>query len=200
VLPILSLLVQGCSREEEHLTAVWADDGAGIATYRLVQSCPVPVVPLPMKVAPCEPERAELEVDGAAPWRVELDGWDLYWMRSQGYLLLVGLDRAVLYDDRSGLERLGLERDTAVIPSPDGQVLARVTSYAERWWVEMLRASDGALLAQVGVPLAQGAYHEGYTWTPSGRFVVQTDPDNGRAVAISVDGTTEEVDEPGCQE
>jgi hypothetical protein len=28
--------------------------------------------------------------------------------------------------------------------------------------------------------------------------VVQTDPDNDRAVAISVDGTTAEVDEPGC--
>jgi YD repeat-containing protein len=81
-------------------------------------------------------------------------------------------------------------------------VLARVTEYADRWWVEMLRASDAALLAEVGVPLvpsqAVSRSSYGYTWTPSGRFVVQTDLDRGRAVAISVDGTTEEVGEPGC--
>jgi hypothetical protein len=205
---LLALLVQGCSREEEQLTAVWADDGAGIATYRLTLSCP-PALPMASKMAPCKTERAELHVEGGRePIQVEsaedVGSVALYWMRSQGYLLIQDSDLAVLYDDQSGLERLRIELElfSPVIPSPDGEVLARVTEYTHSLWVEMLRASDAALLAEVGVPLDSSqevsrSSHR-YTWTPSGRFVVQTEPDHGRALAISVDGTTEEVDEPGC--
>lgn len=201
-----SLLMQGCSREEEQLIAVWADDGAGIAMYRLTVSCLWG--PFPAKPAPCDPERAELQMeDGASSWRLPLDaeepgGTDLYWMHSQGYVLLQRMDSLVLMDDQTGREQLSwTDMLAGAIPSPDGDVLAFPRLDAKRWWVEVLHASDGQPLLQLEIPLVPSVQRVApfaHTWTPSGRFVVQTDPDNGRAVSISLDGSTEEIDEPGC--
>lgn len=138
----------------------------------------------------------EVNASRSLPLALDEEGMGtLYWMRTQGYVVVDG--RETLVVDETGAERFRIGSVGDTVPSPDGAVIAAVGYEWVVWSVEMLDAGDGRSRVTVEVPIVAAGWWA-FTWTPDGRLVVQTDADRGLAVAIAVDGTTEVVPEPAC--
>ncbi|MGE0546793.1 MAG: hypothetical protein AB7R00_07035 [Kofleriaceae bacterium] len=210
----------GCDVSVEHredrTSAVWSDDGAEIATFHREYSVlvhgglkggtiediyDVRFTPHVRDVA-SGTERAVGDSRDGVPF-------DLYWMRTQGYLVM-----SYVRDDVEYFEYVNAASGQAAelrppcraidrvvctaIPSPDGTMIAVVEQalVANRMILELHRASDLALVVRAEHPSMQAV--EQMTWHPDGSFLFSVNSDTSETWRLTNDGLTRQVTPPGC--
>jgi hypothetical protein len=226
--PLLTLAVIGtgigCDARVEHrednVGAVWSDDGLEVAMFHRSYSVAyhdglkggqVGTL-LDVSFTPQIRDQAST-MDRPIGEPREGDPWDLYLMRSAGFIVLsfqvTSGNDVIEFFERVDLatgqsialrppchraERISCE----AIPSPDGSLIALVErATGESVRIELRRASDLGVVAMAERPTDSAGASE-QTWHPDGSFLFSVDDYTHETWRLTADGALDSVAPPAC--